>query len=141
MRQGAGVLVFARDTGRYLFLRRVDDGLWDFPGGLVDPLEKPEPAMIRELEEETGYAGEILEYREPFVVYRRPSGHTAHYVLDPAPADAELQYYVFHASVANEFMPQLDGEHDDWTWILDPAELSEDWLHPGTDLVVDVVFR
>ena len=42
--------------GRVLVARRPDDkdmaGLWEFPGGKIEPDETPEQALIRELKEE-----------------------------------------------------------------------------------------
>ena len=42
------VLVAQRPEGKQL------GGLWEFPGGKVDPGERPEQALIRELHEELG---------------------------------------------------------------------------------------
>ena len=42
------VLIAQRPEGKSLA------GLWDFPGGKVEPGESPEAALIRELEEELG---------------------------------------------------------------------------------------
>ena len=48
------VLVAQRPEGKNLA------GLWEFPGGKVDPGERPEQALIRELREELG-----VEVKEP----------------------------------------------------------------------------
>jgi 8-oxo-dGTP diphosphatase len=46
------------DTGEILLQKRPKDaqmgGLWEFPGGKVDPGESPEAALVRELAEELG---------------------------------------------------------------------------------------
>ncbi|WP_353184258.1 8-oxo-dGTP diphosphatase MutT [Bosea sp. (in: a-proteobacteria)] len=44
------VLVTQRPEGKALA------GLWEFPGGKLEPGERPEPALIRELQEELGIA-------------------------------------------------------------------------------------
>ena len=42
------VLIAQRPEGKTLA------GLWEFPGGKLEPNERPEPALIRELNEELG---------------------------------------------------------------------------------------
>ena len=42
------VLIAQRPKGKEL------EGLWEFPGGKIDPGERPEDALIRELKEELG---------------------------------------------------------------------------------------
>ncbi len=59
----AGVIKDAR--GRILLARRTEGrdlaGLWEFPGGKVDPGETPEHALVRELREELGIEAEVGE--------------------------------------------------------------------------------
>lgn len=57
----AGVISDAR--GRILLARRTEGrdlaGLWEFPGGKVDPGETPEQALVRELREELGIEAQV----------------------------------------------------------------------------------
>jgi 8-oxo-dGTP pyrophosphatase MutT (NUDIX family) len=46
--------------GRLLLARHVEDEVWSFVGGSVEPDEEPAAAALRELTEETGLVGELL---------------------------------------------------------------------------------
>ena len=60
----AGVIRDAR--GRILLARRTEGrdlaGLWEFPGGKVEPAESPEAALVRELREELGVEAMDLQH-------------------------------------------------------------------------------
>ncbi|WP_148573448.1 NUDIX hydrolase [Nocardioides caldifontis] len=43
------------DQGRFLCIKRRDNGHWEPPGGLVEPGETLLEALVREVQEETGY--------------------------------------------------------------------------------------
>ncbi|WP_276046567.1 MULTISPECIES: (deoxy)nucleoside triphosphate pyrophosphohydrolase [unclassified Sphingomonas] len=53
------------DEGRVLLQRRPDGkelaGLWEFPGGKIEPGERPEAALVRELGEELGIVVDVAD--------------------------------------------------------------------------------
>lgn len=64
------------ENGRFLITRRPADGLlgglWEFPGGKLEPGESLEDCLRREIDEEIGVAVEVLE---PFGVYKHAYSH------------------------------------------------------------------
>ncbi|MEV0162663.1 NUDIX domain-containing protein [Nonomuraea fuscirosea] len=73
------------DEGRLLLARHGDVGLWAPPGGGIDPDERPEDAVVRELREELGVEievrGLIGVYGGPEFRTRYPNGHQVAYVV------------------------------------------------------------
>ncbi|GAA3705963.1 hypothetical protein GCM10022224_084290 [Nonomuraea antimicrobica] len=73
------------DDGRLLLARHGDVGLWAAPGGGVDPDERPEEAVARELREELGVEIEIRGligvYGGPEFRTLYPNGHQVAYVI------------------------------------------------------------
>jgi 8-oxo-dGTP diphosphatase len=62
-------------AGKVLLTRRPEGvhmgGLWEFPGGKVEPGEAPEAALVRELEEELGLSA-VVGRPVTFAVYEEP---------------------------------------------------------------------
>ena len=53
-------IVFSDDRKEVLLTKRRDVPVWVLPGGGIDAKESPEEAVIREMEEETGYQVTII---------------------------------------------------------------------------------
>ena len=72
--QVVGAAVLRDDPARVLACRRLDPpqlaGLWEFPGGKVDPGESDREALVRELREELGVEVEPGERLGPEVPIR-----------------------------------------------------------------------
>lgn len=66
------------EQGRILLLRR-SDGMWSVPGGGLDPGERLDQAVVREVREETGLEVEptalIGVYSDPEYTFSYPNGH------------------------------------------------------------------
>jgi len=106
--------------GRVLLARRPEGksmaGLWEFPGGKVEPLETPEAALIRELHEELGigtwhsclapltfasHAYDDFHLLMPLFVCRRWQGQ-------PRPQEGQTLAWVRPNDLASYPMPPAD---------------------------------
>lgn len=101
--RGAGAIVMARSSGRILLAHRSLDveqpGTWGCWGGAIDRDEDPIAAVHRELQEEAGYEGAILETL-PLFVFRKES----------------FSYENFLIIIEDEFMPSLNWESQNADW-------------------------
>ena len=112
-----GVWFYAVDTGRYLYLMRNDPkhpDSWGLPGGKINRGETLIQAIERECSEELGCMPDYIRLvpLEKFTT-----------------VDAGFAYHTFFCSVATEFVPELNDEHQGWAWIA-----SGVWpkpMHPG----------
>jgi 8-oxo-dGTP diphosphatase len=110
-------VVLGDRDGRLLLLRRAADddhnpGLWEFPGGGIDPGESARDAAARELREEVGLevtAGDLADWAR---YEREQEGRTRHTKFFSAACRAE------------DCEPTLSHEHDAWRWAADAAELD-----------------
>lgn len=53
--ESVACLIYNEDQSKILLLKRRDIPVWVMPGGGIDPGETPEKAIVREVQEETGY--------------------------------------------------------------------------------------
>jgi ADP-ribose pyrophosphatase YjhB (NUDIX family) len=134
-----GSYALCRDeAGRILLARlsaiEVDVGAWTLPGGGLDFGEHPDAAVIRELEEETGLAGEIEEVAGVFShVYRQSraaQGRDLHFL--------GILYHV--RVVSGELRDETGGSTDTAAW-LSREELGDRRLVEIARYGMELAFR
>jgi 8-oxo-dGTP pyrophosphatase MutT (NUDIX family) len=105
--KGAGILLFAADTKKFLVLKRAswvnEPGTWGLAGGAIDdPKESPRSAAQREAQEELGSTD--IQKLIPASVYTSPKG--------------TFKFHNFIGVVPAEFSPNLDDEENDgFKWV------------------------
>ena len=114
IREGDRVLATQRGYGEF-------EGMWEFPGGKIEPGESPQSAVGREIAEELGVhvsVGELLHTVE----WDYPAFH--------------LSMQCFVCSMGKENL-QL-REHTDYRWLSAAALNSVDWLPADVDVLPHV---
>jgi 8-oxo-dGTP diphosphatase len=111
-------VVLGDRDGRLLLLRRAGDddhnpGLWEFPGGGIEPGETPDEAAARELREEVGVDVAADDLR-PWERYERTQ-------------DGRRRRTAFFAAFcrAEDCAPTLSPEHDAWRWTGSADDLAD----------------
>lgn len=113
---GAGILIFAKDTGRFLLMHRSahvnEPNTWGILGGAIDPGEDPHAAAEREAYEEAK-AKSIDVEADPFYTFKKGS----------------FRFFNYIGYVPKEFAPKIDWESQGYRWVtLDTLPAP---LHPG----------
>ncbi len=120
-RTAACALIFDA-AGRLLLHRRTDNGRWALPGGAIEIGETADQAVVREVQEETGYQVEVIRL---VGVYSDPRHTTIRY------PDGNINAYVaiaFECRITGG-APSLSDETSAVDWF-DPAALP-DTFNPG----------
>ena len=110
------------DQGKVLLTRRLDGqhlaGMWEFPGGKLEPGESPEDAVVRECAEECGIDVEVVDILD-VTHHRYPE------------KDVLLLFYRCKL-VAGEVQHLQVAEH---AWVA-PSELEHFALPPADERIV-----
>ncbi len=114
--------------GRVLLARRPEGkalaGLWEFPGGKIEPGESPEAALIRELREELAVEP-CAECLEPFAFASEPQ-ETRHLLLT-----------LFACRRWDGFVTPLEGQELAWS----RTDRLQDFAMPPADVMLAAAVR
>ncbi|HRI72463.1 MAG TPA: NUDIX hydrolase [Polyangium sp.] len=98
-------VVIRRADGRFLVLREPGRPFWNFPGGKVEPDEKPADAAARELREETSIDAPVASLEL-----------IAHGVYDVLGTPWEGFFFFAHEALG-ECVPERADPPVEWSWV------------------------
>lgn len=102
----------------YLLIKRVDNGVWEHPGGHIDDGETTKQAAFREALEELGVLPKIAP-----TFFRVSRGQ-------------DVEYTTFLAN-SFQFTPTLSKEHTDWRWVT--ADSLPENTHPEVVKTISIL--
>lgn len=107
---GVTVLI-CNELGQLLLLKRTDNLCWGPPGGAIEPGEKLEASLRREILEETGLNLAKIKlfdaFSGPEFDYTYPNGDEVYNVI--IVYSSQMDDHINHTIVLNE-------EHSEWKW-------------------------
>jgi ADP-ribose pyrophosphatase YjhB (NUDIX family) len=111
---------------------RESDGRWTLPGGGLDHGEHPRDAVIRELAEETGLSGEVVELLElESSSALLPAWH------EHPPTDFHVLQVLYRVRITGGTLrPEVDGTTDEARWFSAAAAFAAPTVE-----VVDLALR
>ncbi|ASN05451.1 NUDIX hydrolase [Virgibacillus necropolis] len=86
------------------YRKPLEKSLVEIPAGKLEPGEKPEATAVRELEEETGYTTNELEFVASFYT---------------SPGFADELMYIYVSNKLEELKEKIDGDEDEFVEILE----------------------
>jgi len=105
------VAAVIENADRFLVTRRQPgvhlEGMWEFPGGKIDPGETLEQGLLRELREELNWCAKRPQYLYPWFVNDRTTLHLYIVSLDMPVADLELREGIAMALLSPREMQSL----------------------------------
>lgn len=98
-----GKILLLRESGSYG--DGTQEGLWDFPGGRIEPEETLERGFIREIREETGLSVRLGPVLGAFDGFPEIRGEACHVVR------------VYFLGSADTSAVRLSEDHDQYVWV------------------------
>jgi len=139
LRLGCSAVVFGNDRQTVLLTRRMDNGLWCLPGGIIEPGESVAEGCEREVFEETGLKVRVIRvsgvYSNPNQLTVYPDGNKAYVVVlnfEVEQIGGELG--LSEETMEAQFFPIAVAEHMDL--FHGHSEHIHDTLNGNTDVMI-----